>query len=258
MMLDFWFKVPKTSTAFDVISMALHKSRRDETERPENFVLIEETDAAGTSGGTGSGGGGKGSSTKRQRRTLDAKENVYLVTLSWKGAGRLVLEEKQRGNASSVSSSASTLHPNVFENALHANVCETMSEPVGRLSPVTVTSKMSPNLRRHSRNIVSNVRKFSRSFYGGSTTSSSASSGLTTVTSSISVESNVTKIAVSTGPSSDSEIPTLSVDIDIDSDQPVRPEVTSSSSQPSLSPTMSRSGSARKMSKINLKKLKIW
>ena len=236
--------------------MALHKSRRDETERPENFVLVEETDSAGTSSGTGSGGGGKGSSTKRQRRILDAKENVYLVTLSWKGAGRVVLEEKPRGGNSATSSS--TLHPNVFENALHANVCETMSEPVGRLSPVAVTSKMSPSLRRHSRNIVSNVRKFSRSFYGGSTMSSSSSSG-GGVTSSLSVESNVTKIAVSTGPSSDSEIPTVSVDIDIDSDQPVvRPDVTSSSSQPSLSPTMSRSGSARKISKINLKKLKIW
>jgi hypothetical protein len=34
---------------------------------------------------------------------------------------------------------------------------------------------MSPNLRRHSRNLVSNVRKFSRSFYGGSATNSSSS-----------------------------------------------------------------------------------
>jgi hypothetical protein len=134
---------------------------------------------------------------------------------------------------------------------LHANVCETQSDPIGRLSPVTMTSKMSPNLRRHSRNIVSNVRKFSRSFYGGSATSP----GVTTVTSSVSVESNVTKIAVSTTASSDTEIPTVSVDLD--SDQPARPEVTSSASQPSLSPTMSRSNS-RKMSKLNLKKLKIW
>jgi hypothetical protein len=57
--------------------MALHKSRRDETERAENFVLVEETDAA--PGSSGASVGGKGGSTKRQRRILDAKENVYLV-----------------------------------------------------------------------------------------------------------------------------------------------------------------------------------
>ena len=236
--------------------MALHKSRRDEKERPESFLLIEETDTAGSSSGSGSGGNSKGSSTKRQRRALDAKENVYLVTLSWKGAGRLVLEEKQqqRGVAGNASTTTSSLHPNIFENTLHANVCETQSEPIGRLSPVTPSaSKMSPNLRRHSRNLVSNVRKFSRSFYGGSPRPTPTP----TITSSISVENNVTKIEISRAPSSDTDIPTVSVEPD--SDQPVNPEVTSSSSQPplSLSPTMSRNNS-RKVSKINLKKLKIW
>jgi hypothetical protein len=255
-----YLKVPKTSTAFDVISMALHKSRRDQKDRPQNFVLVEETDSTGNSGASGSGASSKGSSTKRQRRALDAKENVYLVTLSWKGAGRLVLEEKHRTNV------ATSLHPNAFENAHHlthhANVCETQSDPVGgssRLSPSTSsTSKMSPNLRRHSRNIVSNVRKFSRSFYGGTPSSSSSS---------LSVDTFSTKIEVSRAPSSDTDIPTVSIDVD-DSDIVTSSRhhastssrhhtVTSSSSQPSLSPPLSRSNS-RKMSKINLKKLKIW
>ena len=247
-----YLQVPKTSTAFDVISMALHKSRRDQKDRPQNFALVEETDSAGSSGTSGSSASGKGSSSKRQRRALDPKENVYLVTLSWKGAGRLVLEEKQRTNV------ATTLHPNAFENAYHLsqhpNVCETQSDPAGgssRLSPATsATSKMSPNLRRHSRNIVSNVRKFSRSFYGGTTASNSSSSVETSTFSS--------KIEVSRAPSSDTDIPTVSIGVDeseiVKIDSVV---VTSSSSQPSLSPPMSRSNS-RKVSKINLKKLKIW
>ena len=226
--------------------MALHKSRRDEKERAENFSLVEETDSAGSTGASGSS---KGSATKRHRRALDPKENVYIVTLSWKGAGRLVLEEKSRP----VLMTSHSLHPNAFETAYHlsahASVCETQSDPIGglsRLAPGGVTStKMSPNLRRHSRNIVSNVRKFSRSLYGGSSTSQSVE--VSTV--------RVSRVEVARAQSSDTDIPTVSVSVDPDHVTPTCESVTSSAS--SMSPPLSRNNS-RKISKINLKKLKIW
>jgi len=106
--------------------LALHKSRRDDHEAPENFVLAEETDGAGHSGSSG-GNSSKSNSSKRQRRILEPKENVYLAQLTWKGGARLVLEEKNR----------IALHP-MFDSASHPNVCETQSDPVGgpnRLMP---------------------------------------------------------------------------------------------------------------------------
>jgi hypothetical protein len=104
----------------------LHKSRRDDHEVPENFVLVEETDAVGHTGASSSNNA-KYNSSKRQRRILEAKENVYLAQLTWKGGARLVLEEKTR----------ITFHP-TFDSIYHPNVCETQSDPLGgsnRLMP---------------------------------------------------------------------------------------------------------------------------
>jgi len=57
---------------------------------------------------------------------LEAKENVYLVQLSWKGGARLVLEERCRSMS------------NPSDGSHHSNVCETLSDPQGgsnRLTP---------------------------------------------------------------------------------------------------------------------------
>ena len=63
----------------------------------------------------------------KQRRILDPTENVYLVQLSWKGAGRLILEEKDKITKE------------------HGLLTETYSDPT--LSQ----GGISPSLRRHSR-----------------------------------------------------------------------------------------------------------
>ena len=88
-------QVPKTSTSADVISTALNKSRRDENESAERFVLVEETDLSQDSShhhhpgllaqnsGHGHHGGGSKKSKGKRRRVLEADENVYLVSPSF-------------------------------------------------------------------------------------------------------------------------------------------------------------------------------
>ncbi len=154
-------QVPKTATCNDVITMALNKSRREENCRPEKFVLVEETDPvpssmlSGPGSSSGGGGGGKKSKEKR-KRVLDADENVYLVQLSWKGAGRLILEEKER-----LLRNGQLYHlDHLYANNPHLNLSEMHSEPLGGLG-----GKMSPRIRRSSKLIASGVRKISRSFY---------------------------------------------------------------------------------------------
>jgi hypothetical protein len=58
---------------------------------------------------------------------LDPSENVYLVQLAWKGAGRLILEDKDK-----------------FAND-HNHLTETFSDPLSH------QGGLSPSLRRHSR-----------------------------------------------------------------------------------------------------------
>lgn len=114
-------QVAKTSSAQDVIVHALSKSRKDsgsERRRPEQFVLVEETDLADPMRRPNKG--------NKHRRILEPSENVYLVQLSWKGAGRLILEDREK-----------LLHSND-----HGLLTETHSDPSGHLSP---------SLRRHSR-----------------------------------------------------------------------------------------------------------
>ncbi len=183
-------QVPKTSTSADVIGLALSKSRRGEEGgadggdggdgedgklRPERFVLVEETDAPPP--GTAFGGppqlssssgkgekGQKGTKGQKRRRALDAGENVYLVQLAWKGAGRLVLEEREKLLREG------QLHQ--LEVPQHLNICETHSDPMGAHggggggSHFGLAGKMSPRIRRSSKIIASGVRRISRSFYG--------------------------------------------------------------------------------------------
>ena len=70
------------------------------------------------------------------KRILDPSENVYLIQLSWKGAGRFILEDKDK-----------------LANE-HGTLSETYSEPLG------ANAGLSPSLRRHSRYI----RTYSNSF----------------------------------------------------------------------------------------------
>ena len=115
-------QVAKTSTAQNVICQALNKSRKDsggEPRIPGNYVLVEETDSPDQSR--------KANKSNKQRRILDPTENVYLVQLSWKGAGRLILEEKDKITKE------------------HGLLTETYSDPT--LSQ----GGISPSLRRHSR-----------------------------------------------------------------------------------------------------------
>ena len=165
-------QVPRTSTATDVITLALSKSRRgedvgedDEELRPEKYVLVEETDPPAVLqnySGNSNGKKGKG----KRKRVLDNTENVYLVQLAWKGAGRLILEKKEK-----------LLRDGQFfldvPGNSHLNVCETQSDP---LSGLHLAGKVSPRLRRSSKMIASGVRRISRSFYGGDNSNSSSNS----------------------------------------------------------------------------------
>lgn len=153
-------QVPRTSTATDVITLALSKCRRGEEDenKPEKFVLVEETDPPPVlqNYAFNNSGANKKAQKGKRKRVLDAQENVYLVQLAWKGAGRLILEEKEK-----------LLKEGQFyldvPNNPHLNVCETQSDP---LSGLALAGKVSPRLRRSSKIIASGVRRISRSFYG--------------------------------------------------------------------------------------------
>jgi len=123
----------------DVIVQALAKNRKDsESDRksPEDYVLVEEIDVLDSSR--------KANKSNKMKRIIDPSENVYLIQLSWKGAGRFILEDKDK-----------------LANE-HGTLTETYSEPLG------AKAGLSPSLRRQSRIIASGVRRLSRSFYGGS------------------------------------------------------------------------------------------
>lgn len=113
----------KTSTVKDVIAQALAKNRKDsEGERrkgAEDYVLVEEVDVLDTSAR-------KSNKYNKVKRIIDPSENVYLIQLSWKGAGRFILEDKDK-----------------LANE-HGPLTESYSEPLG-------PSGLSPSLRRHSR-----------------------------------------------------------------------------------------------------------
>lgn len=77
-------KVPLSSCAQDVLAQALVKARR--MEDPARFVLLEELEWGGTSGG----------SATRQQRVLGDDENVYSTQAHWQTLGRFILRERDQ------------------------------------------------------------------------------------------------------------------------------------------------------------------
>ncbi|KAJ9590133.1 hypothetical protein L9F63_016745 [Diploptera punctata] len=77
-------KVPLSSCAQDVLAQALVKARR--MEDPARFVLVEELEWGGTSGG----------SCTRQQRVLGDDENVYSTQAHWQTLGRFILRERDQ------------------------------------------------------------------------------------------------------------------------------------------------------------------
>jgi phosphatidylinositol phospholipase C epsilon len=145
-------RVPRISTAADVIVTALNKSRGgSRIVDAKDFVLIEETEVVAGSldsrrrpGASGGGGSGK---KQLVQRVLAEDENVYLVQSSWAGGGKLTLLEREKNLAR-----LRSLDP-------HPSIRETQSDPCPRTS---VTG--SPRMRRPN-NLVGRVRRFSRSLY---------------------------------------------------------------------------------------------
>ena len=78
------------------------------------------------------------------KRIIDPSENVYLIQLSWKGAGRFILEDKDK-----------------LANE-HGTLTETYSEPLG------AKAGLSPSLRRQSRYVFVNWRLVQNVKYRGS------------------------------------------------------------------------------------------
>ena len=77
-------KVPLSSCAQDVLAQALVKARR--MEDPTRFVLVEELEWSGASGG----------SATRQQRVLGDDENVYSTQAHWQTLGRFILRERDQ------------------------------------------------------------------------------------------------------------------------------------------------------------------
>lgn len=77
-------KVPLSSCAQDVLAQALVKARR--MEDPARFVLVEELELGGVSGG----------SATRQQRVLGDDENVYRTQAHWPTLGRFILRERDQ------------------------------------------------------------------------------------------------------------------------------------------------------------------
>ena len=141
-------RVPRTSTAADVIATALNKTRGAVRGDPKNFVLVEETEASAPPDPRRRTGG----SGKKQlvQRLLSEDENVYLVQSSWAGGGKLTLLEREKNLVR-----LRALDP-------HPSIRETQSDPCPRSS--TSGAPGSPRMRRPN-NLVGRVRRFSRSLY---------------------------------------------------------------------------------------------
>ena len=130
------FLVNKSSTAGDIIKLALEK-RQGDTERGEarveDFVLVEEIEIKDV----------KKKGKKLIHRMMNNDENVYLVQNSWKGSGKLTLTERDKVFLK-------------FKNLdHHPSIRETQSDPV-----------FSPRTRRRN-GLVNRVRRLSRNIVGG-------------------------------------------------------------------------------------------
>ena len=121
-------QVAKASTVKDVIVQALAKNRKDSADvedrkQPDDYVLVEEIDLEST----------RQNKNKKVKRMIDPSENVYLIQLSWKGAGRFILEEKDKLASE------------------HGLLTETYSDPSATSNNLNSGGGLSPSLRRHSR-----------------------------------------------------------------------------------------------------------
>ena len=123
------FHVNKSSTANDVIKLAIERGRRNNDD-PSDYVLVEETELRDQ----------KKKGTKVHQRILSDDENVYLVQSSWRESGKLTLLEKNK----------SVIRYRGLDH--HPSIRETQSDPI-----------CSPRLRRPG--LVNRVRRFSRSLY---------------------------------------------------------------------------------------------
>lgn len=81
------FKAPTSSTAQDIITQAMMKAHRADTEDLRRFVLMEELEVSGaeTHGAKRLGG------ENVEKRILLDDENVYLAQSEWKTNGRFII-----------------------------------------------------------------------------------------------------------------------------------------------------------------------
>ncbi|KAK6186335.1 hypothetical protein SNE40_008388 [Patella caerulea] len=86
------FKAPVTSTAQDIITQAMMKAHRTNTQDPRGYVLVEETEVIGESHSIP---GQPRTSDRCESRIVADDENVYHAQNEWKMKGRFVLMERE-------------------------------------------------------------------------------------------------------------------------------------------------------------------
>ncbi|XP_071091113.1 1-phosphatidylinositol 4,5-bisphosphate phosphodiesterase epsilon-1-like [Haliotis cracherodii] len=89
------FKAPVTSTAQDIITQAMMKSRRANTDDPRNFVLVEELEIQ-SANESQSGTSRRKGSERCESRVLADDENVHQVQTEWKTNGRFMLVSREK------------------------------------------------------------------------------------------------------------------------------------------------------------------
>ena len=130
------FLVNKSSTAGDIIKLALEKRQGDQVTkelRVEDFALVEEIELKDP----------KKKNKRLRHRIMNNDDNVYLVQNSWKGSGKLTLTERDK------------IYLKFKGLDHHPSIRETQSDPV-----------FSPRTRRRN-GLVSRVRRLSRNIVGG-------------------------------------------------------------------------------------------
>lgn len=130
------FLVNKSSTAGDIIKLALEKRQGDQVVKElkvEDFALVEEIEIRDP----------KKKVKRLVPRVMKNDENVYLVQNSWKGSGKLTLTERDK---------LYTMFKGIMDH--HPSIRETQSDPV-----------FSPRTRRRN-GLVNRVRRLSRNIVG--------------------------------------------------------------------------------------------
>ncbi|XP_041369675.1 1-phosphatidylinositol 4,5-bisphosphate phosphodiesterase epsilon-1-like [Gigantopelta aegis] len=89
------FKAPVSSTAQDIITQAMMKARRANTQDPRGFVLVEELDSQNIPDSQSAPSKHK-SSERCKMRILADDENVYQAQTEWKMSCRFVLASRDQ------------------------------------------------------------------------------------------------------------------------------------------------------------------